>query len=418
MKTGPASVDVVEKRLPTARLPRDRYKHGRTGGELGYGQAEQQQQQQQQPGQVAHGASAGGPPESARMVLPPQQQQLPPPPPPPPVPSHQQQQQHGMPPRLQHLSPLMPPLGLGPLPQPGSMSPAVGGPPPPGAAQMAADSMVLRHLFNTIYPPQPTGRPPSGPMPSSEELLAAYARMAQLQPLPSQAATPQPNPYYSASGGLSPAALQAHAMHQPSLPQYAQAAPSYDMMHRDHEQAGVSGRSEAIEEDEPGPPKKKLRLKREQVALLEESFKSQSTLTPESKAELSQELDLLPRQVEVWFQNRRARTKLKQTEQDCELLRHWCDTLSEENRRLRGEVRELKLRGEQIEWEVKRAQWDARHGQHSSGEHWGSGCRSPPNSRQPHAFHPNHQEPSLDISLSAAHPQQGQGPPKNIGLAL
>ena len=46
--------------------------------------------------------------------------------------------------------------------------------------------------------------------------------------------------------------------------------------------------------------------------------------------------------MEVWFQNRRARTKLKQTEVDCELLKRCCESLTEENRRLQQELHELR----------------------------------------------------------------------------
>lgn len=88
--------------------------------------------------------------------------------------------------------------------------------------------------------------------------------------------------------------------------------------------------------------RKKLRLSKDQSAMLEESFKQHSTLNPKQKQALANQLNLRPRQVEVWFQNRRARTKLKQTEVDCEFLKKCCETLTEENRRLQKEVQELR----------------------------------------------------------------------------
>jgi hypothetical protein len=60
-------------------------------------------------------------------------------------------------------------------------------------------------------------------------------------------------------------------------------------------------------DDEDGTTRKKLRLSKEQSALLEESFKDHSTLNPKQKSALAKQLNLSPRQVEVWFQNRRAR---------------------------------------------------------------------------------------------------------------
>ncbi|XP_058081363.1 homeobox-leucine zipper protein HAT22-like [Magnolia sinica] len=100
--------------------------------------------------------------------------------------------------------------------------------------------------------------------------------------------------------------------------------------------------SRVSDEDEEGSARKKLRLTKEQSALLEESFKEHSTLNPKQKQALAKQLNLRPRQVEVWFQNRRARTKLKQTEVDCEFLKRCCETLTDENRRLQKELHELK----------------------------------------------------------------------------
>ncbi|KAL4577540.1 hypothetical protein LXL04_013649 [Taraxacum kok-saghyz] len=104
----------------------------------------------------------------------------------------------------------------------------------------------------------------------------------------------------------------------------------------------ISG--EEGEEDEDGSVngRKKLRLTKAQSGLLEEAFKLHTTLNPQKKQKLARDLKLRPRQVEVWFQNRRARTKLKQTEVDCEYLKKCCKRLTDENQRLRREVEEMK----------------------------------------------------------------------------
>ncbi|KAG7972699.1 hypothetical protein I3843_07G196500 [Carya illinoinensis] len=88
--------------------------------------------------------------------------------------------------------------------------------------------------------------------------------------------------------------------------------------------------------------RRKLRLTKEQSISLEDSFKLHSTLNPAQKQILAEQLNLKPRQVEVWFQNKRARTKLKQTEVDHEFLKKWCESLGDENRRLKKELQELR----------------------------------------------------------------------------
>ncbi|XP_076894555.1 homeobox-leucine zipper protein HAT4-like [Bidens hawaiensis] len=101
--------------------------------------------------------------------------------------------------------------------------------------------------------------------------------------------------------------------------------------------------SRGISDDEDGDnSRKKLRLSKDQSAVLEESFKEHNTLNPKQKLALAKRLGLRPHQVQVWFQNRRARTKLKQTEADCEFLKRCCENLTEENRRLQKELQELR----------------------------------------------------------------------------
>lgn len=65
---------------------------------------------------------------------------------------------------------------------------------------------------------------------------------------------------------------------------------------------------------------KKRRLTFDQVRSLEKNFEIENKLEPERKLQLAQELGLQPRQVAVWFQNRRARWKTKQLERDYEVL--------------------------------------------------------------------------------------------------
>ncbi|PSS36296.1 Homeobox-leucine zipper protein [Actinidia chinensis var. chinensis] len=108
------------------------------------------------------------------------------------------------------------------------------------------------------------------------------------------------------------------------------------------ERGGSSSRASDHDDEENCLARKKLRLSKEQSAFLEESFKEHNTLNPKEKQDLAKQLNLRPRQVEVWFQNRRARTKLKQTEVDCEYLKKYCETLTEENRRLQKELQELR----------------------------------------------------------------------------
>ncbi|KAI3978598.1 hypothetical protein MKX01_015773 [Papaver californicum] len=72
---------------------------------------------------------------------------------------------------------------------------------------------------------------------------------------------------------------------------------------------------------------KKRRLSVDQVRALEKNFEAENKLEPETKVKLAQELNLQPRQVAVWFQNRRARWKTKQLERDYGFLKADYDDL-------------------------------------------------------------------------------------------
>ncbi|XP_019153388.1 PREDICTED: homeobox-leucine zipper protein HAT22-like [Ipomoea nil] len=110
---------------------------------------------------------------------------------------------------------------------------------------------------------------------------------------------------------------------------------------------GSPCRDEYQDDEEVVGTRKKLRLTKQQSIVLEDSFKQHTTLNSKQKQELARRLNLRPRQVEVWFQNRRARTKLKQTEVDYEVLRKCYETLTDENRRLQKELLELKAAANQ-----------------------------------------------------------------------
>ncbi|KAK9090465.1 hypothetical protein Sjap_023642 [Stephania japonica] len=110
--------------------------------------------------------------------------------------------------------------------------------------------------------------------------------------------------------------------------------------------------------DEQSPDQKKRRLTSEQVYLLEKSFEEENKLEPERKTQLAKKLGLQPRQVAVWFQNRRARWKTKQLEKDYDLLKASYDSLLsnyhaivKDKEKLKSEVVSLTEKLQTKEWE-------------------------------------------------------------------
>ena len=86
---------------------------------------------------------------------------------------------------------------------------------------------------------------------------------------------------------------------------------------------------------------KKRRLKMEQVRTLEKSFEQGNKLEPERKMQLAGALGLQPRQVAIWFQNRRARWKTKQLEKDYDVLKRQFEAMKSENESLHEQNKKL-----------------------------------------------------------------------------
>lgn len=83
---------------------------------------------------------------------------------------------------------------------------------------------------------------------------------------------------------------------------------------------------------------RKRKLSEEQVNLLELNFGNEHKLESERKDKLASELGLDPRQVAVWFQNRRARWKSKKLEEEYSRLKTQHESTVVDKCRLETEV--------------------------------------------------------------------------------
>lgn len=83
------------------------------------------------------------------------------------------------------------------------------------------------------------------------------------------------------------------------------------------------------------------RFSDEQVKSLESMFGQGTKIEPRKKIELARNLGLQPRQVSIWFQNKRARWKSKQIEQEYGLLRDNFDDLNQQFKSLKEENESL-----------------------------------------------------------------------------
>ncbi|XP_015899167.2 homeobox-leucine zipper protein ATHB-52 [Ziziphus jujuba] len=85
----------------------------------------------------------------------------------------------------------------------------------------------------------------------------------------------------------------------------------------------------------------KKRLTYEQVKLLERSFTSNNKLQPERKHQLSLQLGIPPRQVAIWYQNKRARSRTQSLELDYSALQLSLENALAEKQQLKREVERL-----------------------------------------------------------------------------
>ncbi|XP_065860085.1 homeobox-leucine zipper protein ATHB-12-like [Euphorbia lathyris] len=89
--------------------------------------------------------------------------------------------------------------------------------------------------------------------------------------------------------------------------------------------------------------KNKRRFSDEQIKSLESIFESESRLEPRKKLQLAKDLGLHPRQVAIWFQNKRARWKSKQLERDFTILRANYNSLASRFENLKKEKQALTI---------------------------------------------------------------------------
>ncbi|KAK1395576.1 Homeobox-leucine zipper protein ATHB-52 [Heracleum sosnowskyi] len=88
---------------------------------------------------------------------------------------------------------------------------------------------------------------------------------------------------------------------------------------------------------------KKKRLTQDEVRLLEESFNGNNRLEPERKLQLARELGIPPRQIAIWYQNKRARWKNQSLELDYTAIHMRLEAALAQKRQLEKEVQRLRV---------------------------------------------------------------------------
>ncbi|XP_071689087.1 homeobox-leucine zipper protein ATHB-52-like [Rutidosis leptorrhynchoides] len=96
------------------------------------------------------------------------------------------------------------------------------------------------------------------------------------------------------------------------------------------------------------------RLTKDQVTLLESCFESNKKLDPKRKQQLSQQLGIPPRQIAIWYQNKRARWKNQSMEHDYNMLQLQLEATLIENTHLEKEVEQLRAELNKVQTEQTR----------------------------------------------------------------
>ncbi|XP_051138024.1 homeobox-leucine zipper protein ATHB-12-like [Andrographis paniculata] len=110
-------------------------------------------------------------------------------------------------------------------------------------------------------------------------------------------------------------------------------------------------------EERASKMKKKIKNPRrfsdEQIKSLESIFKLDTKLDPRKKLQIAKDLHLQPRQVAIWFQNKRARWKSRQIEQEYQILRENYHTLHIQFDQLKKEKQSLQIQLEELSGLIK-----------------------------------------------------------------
>ncbi|CAH9110145.1 unnamed protein product [Cuscuta europaea] len=109
------------------------------------------------------------------------------------------------------------------------------------------------------------------------------------------------------------------------------------------------------------------RFSNEQVKSLETIFRLETKLETKKKLQVARDLGLQPRQVAIWFQNKRARWKSKQVEHDFTVLKAKFDHLILQFDALKKENEALHMQAEKLRWELERSGAGHRKRQDTQG---------------------------------------------------